>query len=499
MGGSWKRLLQTWDILSDDISKRKRHFPLREQGLCLIRERMADANDRPLILSLDIGTSKVGALALAPERDAIVAACSRRNDTDLPGLPRGRHEQAPPRVLELCLDLLDELLKKPDVRPDAVTALALTGQMHSVLLADAANTPLTPLVTWLDRRTLEDGPGFLGASKQALPPDAAQTVGCDLHPGYGAATLAWWSARGLLPAGCRALTISDYVAASLCGVAATDPTHAASWGLLDIGTLAWNEAILKALGIPRSVLPDIRPSGTPLAPLSQAMAKRLGLPGQVMVHVPLGDNQASVIGATGIRDDRAVVNLGTGGQVSIPRRSPRFVPGVETRPMAPVGYLLVGATLCGGLACAYLCRLYREVAKALTGQDVSEADAYRCLDDLAASAPAGADGLEADTRFAGTRGNPHVRGTLTGISADNFTAANLARAVLEGTVRELADLAHAAGLEGASGLVASGNAAHQNPMLLDIIQREFRLPCRLSEQARESALGAARLAAGYQR
>lgn len=454
---------------------------------------------RKQIIALDIGTTKIAALALRSGPDTPIAICSRQNDSELQGQPRVHHEQDPVRLLCVCLDLLAELLKQPGVNKDSIAAIAITGQMHGVLLTDATNTPLTPLVTWLDRRTLEDGPGFLGALSKKLPADFFQTAGCSLHHGYGGATLAWWAARKLVPNGARALTISDYVASALCGIAATDVTHAASWGLLNVEIRTWNEPVLNALEIPATLLPEIKPGGAPLGPISPSMATRFGLPASVMVHVPIGDNQASVLGATGIRDDRVVLNLGTGGQISIPRRTPRYLPELETRPMLPAGYLLVGATLCGGLAFALICKFFREVAKTLTGQDISEAKAYLCLDDLAASSQIKADGLCVDTRFAGTRGNPHIRGAITGISLDNFTPANLARAVLEGMVHELARLAHAAGMEGASGLVASGGSMHQNPSLLDMIQRDFRLPCRLSDQTMESALGAAILVSGYYR
>ena len=451
-----------------------------------------------LVLALDIGTSKISTLAATVDTNAVVAHCTCANDTKTE-CAREHHEQAPALILELCFECLRDCLNQPGVQAENVAAIAITGQMHSVLLVDSAGRPLTSLVTWLDRRTLEEGPGFLGASKQALPENYGQTTGCDLHPGYGGATLAWWSARNALPSGCLALTISDYVAAALCGKHATDVTHAASWGLLDIESLAWHDTVLQALKIPKSILPEIRQGATMLGRLTEPAAARLGLPQHVTVHVPLGDNQASVIGATSVRDDRAVVHLGTGGQVSIPHRSFRYVPGLETRPMLPGGYLIVGATICGGLASAYLCRFFREVARILTGLDVPEADVYRCLNDLAASAQDDADGLEADTRFAGTRGNPHVRGHIKGISVDNFIPKNFARAIIEGAVQELADLAYAAGLEGASGLVASGSAVHQNPILLDIIQQRFRIPCRLTNHAHASALGAIRLLSGYLR
>lgn len=61
--------------------------------------------------------------------------------------------------------------------------------------------------------------------------------------------------------------------------------------------------------------------------------------------MPIGDNQASIMGVAGLARDVAVVNLGTGGQISIPQPEPVWVDGFETRPMPLGGYVLVGASL----------------------------------------------------------------------------------------------------------------------------------------------------------
>ncbi|HPS02927.1 MAG TPA: hypothetical protein PLA90_15420, partial [Candidatus Sumerlaeota bacterium] len=64
-------------------------------------------------------------------------------------------------------------------------------------------------------------------------------------------------------------------------------------------------------------------------------------------------------------------------------------------------------------------------------------------------------------------------------------------AVLEGMLRELADLGRLAGLGAASRVVASGNAVRKNPILKSLIEESFQLPCSLALHSEEAALGAA--------
>jgi sedoheptulokinase len=209
----------------------------------------------------------------------------------------------------------------------------------------------------------------------------------------------------------------------------------------------------------------------------------------------VGDNQASVVGTVGFALDAAVLNLGTGGQISLPTAGFVRPPGLETRPMPGGGFLLVGASLCGGRSYAYLCQFFRQVAEAVGGAPVDEAAAYERLNALAAAAPDGADGLRADTRFRGTRADASLRGALTGIGAANLTPGGVARAFLEGMVRELAGMIRQPGIPPPREVYASGNAVRRNPLVAALIEREFGAPCRLAPAREEAAVGAARCAA----
>ncbi|MBM4076900.1 MAG: hypothetical protein FJ267_14825 [Planctomycetes bacterium] len=110
----------------------------------------------------------------------------------------------------------------------------------------------------------------------------------------------------------------------------------------------------------------------------------------------------------------------------------------------------------------------------------------------------GTNGLQCDPLFSGTRSNPTVRGTLTGISPQNFTAGHLCRAVLEGMSRSLHDGYRS--IEQISNqprpnLIAAGNGLRENELLCQIVSKLFGRLLRFSSHREEAAYGAAITAA----
>src|SRR5204862_82147 len=74
----------------------------------------------------------------------------------------------------------------------------------------------------------------------------------------------------------------------------------------------------------------------------------------------------------GDRDDTVLVNVGTGGQVSVWSDEFRYDPMLETRPFPGGGYLLACVGLCGGRSYAALERFYRQVGEQLLGGAAGE-------------------------------------------------------------------------------------------------------------------------------
>ena len=89
------------------------------------------------------------------------------------------------------------------------------------------------------------------------------------------------------------------------GAHVTDVTNASRTMLMDLATLQWDDGILSALGIPKSMLPDIRPS-------SQVYGDATGGLAGIPVAGDLGDQQAALFGQTCFSVGEAKNTYGTG-------------------------------------------------------------------------------------------------------------------------------------------------------------------------------------------
>ncbi len=462
------------------------------------------------LLSLDLGTTTITGLLLAGPRPTIVRLARRENDATLKTGQALHAEQDPHRLRELAREVLAELASDgTGADNDGPEGLALTGQMHGLLCVDAGGEPLSPLITWQDRRTAAppaDRTSVWAQLQARLAGRDWQVNGCRIQHGYGAATLFWLAAQGALPAGTRHVcSIAGWLAGQLTGQPpATDPTLAASWGVFDLVRGRWNTELIEDLGLDARLFPPVRPSGEKLGGLLPALARPVGLPAGLPVFNPLGDSQASYLGsvlASGSPAQTVLVNFGTGGQVCW--AVPSFAAPdetVETRPLPPGAaagpqFLRVGASLCGGAAYAWLNDTVRAWL-AEFGLEVGEEQVYERLNALAASCP-DTQGLRARTTFLGVRGDPTVEaGAIEGVTLQNMNLGALARATLNSMVDELYGLyaAHGGPQAGARQVVAAGGAVERNPLLGTLIEQRFGLPVRLGPHPEPAAVGAAWLA-----
>lgn len=447
-------------------------------------------------IGLDLGTTTVTAVLLDAERDEVLSTAQRCNDSPIQTALPTRAEQDAHRLRDLALEVLAELVNSST----SVDGIALTGQMHGLICVDGDGQPLTPLMSWQDRRTAEplpDGSTALARVGVRLCDLPWQENGCRIAHGYGAAILFWLVQQGELPPTTqRVCTLPDWLAGQLTGcLPVTDPTLAASWGVFSLMDDAWNRTFLERLGLNGCIFPPVSPSGERLGGLVPGAARGLGLPSGVPVFNAIGDNQASFLGSVADRERTVLFNLGTGGQICW--QVPEFeTPDetLETRPLPGTGYLRVGASLCGGAAYAWLNRTVRTWL-AEFGLQVDATTVYERLDELVRDCK-DPEGLRVRPTFLGVRGDPAVQaGAIEGITPENLWLGALARATLNGMVDELRDLywGHVSETVGHTHVVATGGGVRKNPMMPGLIRERFGMPVRSPQQSEIAAIGAARM------
>jgi len=455
-----------------------------------------------LLLGIDLGTTKLTAVAFDPDAGRVRARAARPNVAHITSpadRSRGFSEWDARRILDDTLGCLRDLTSQLGPQAAEITSLGITGQQHGTVLVDHQLHPLTPLINWQDRRGNEPvhpaGETWVEQARRRLGPEIARDCGCRLQSGFLAVTLDWLRAHDRLPPRSRACFIMDLFAARLSGGhLACEPTSAGSSGVFHVPRRDWHDGALTALNLSRTQLPPVQEAQQALGPIDPQLARTVGLPDNLTVFPALGDHQASFVGTIADPTREVLVNVGTGAQVALYTDELHFAPPVELRPFPLRGNLLSNVGLTGGWSYQLLAQFFSQVGTDVLAQPPSET-LYPRLNQLAGSIPAGADGLRCEPTFQGTRLDPGIRGSFVGLSPQNFTPAHMARAVLEGMARVLGEglrtVREQAPQFSLGQAVCAGNGLRENPLLAQLVQQEFGVPLHLPAACEEAAVGAA--------
>lgn len=220
------------------------------------------------------------------------------------------------------------------------------------------------------------------------------------------------------------------------GVHATDVTNASRTMLMDLRTLDWDDELLEAFGIPRDMLPDIRPS-SPTEPFGTTLTKG-PMRGEVPIAGILGDQQGATVGQACYDQGDGKNTYGTGNF---------FLLNTGNEPVASENGLLTTVGYKFGDDDPVYCL---EGSIPVTGSSVQWLrDQLRIIDDAAeieflANQVEDTGGIAFVPAFSGLF-SPHwrsdARGAIVGLSRFN-TKNHLARATLEAVCwqsREVAD------------------------------------------------------------
>src|SRR5438874_8104188 len=232
-----------------------------------------------------------------------------------------------------------------------VAAMGITNQRETVVVWDRrTGRPLHRAIVWQDRRTADrcrqlEADGHL--------PLVRDRTGLVLDPYFSATKLAWLFTEGHveLTPDVAAGTIDSWLLWKLTGEHVTDTTNASRTSLFDIRELSWSDELCALFGVPRSVLPEVRPT-----------CGRFGVTNDgIPVAGVAGDQQAALFGQACIEPGMAKNTYGTGSFVlmNVGPECPEPVEGLLTT-MAwelqggAVAYALEGAIFVTGAAIQWL-------------------------------------------------------------------------------------------------------------------------------------------------
>jgi rhamnulokinase len=128
--------------------------------------------------------------------------------------------------------------------------------------------------------------------------------------------------RGGLPAGARRLLmVPDLCHHALCGAAVAEYTNASTTQLLDVRTRRWADDLFSRLALPRELMAEPAPPGTPLGELRPALQKELGLE-PTKILAPATHDTASAVAGCPLAPGWAYVSSGTWSLVGVELASP---------------------------------------------------------------------------------------------------------------------------------------------------------------------------------
>lgn len=431
---------------------------------------------RDAVLGIDLGTSQLKALIRGADGRVLGRG---RAGYPVSASAGGHAESDPDAWREAAQAAVAAAITEAGPRmAGLIGAIGVAGQMHGVVLAAADGTPIRPAVLWLDRRATAEASAY-----ERLPERLTQALGNAPVPGMAGPVLRWLATHesGPVSEARWALQPKDWLRLRLTGQPATEPTDASGTLLFDTGTGTWATELIRELGLPERLLPEIR-DPVSAAPLRPAAAEHLGLRPGIPVAVGSSDTAASLLAAR-LPGDAALLTLGTGGQWVAPGAESPAVPKLNFfRAVDGTSYHL-GPVLNAGSALNWV----------TTTLGASYDDLYATAD-----RPLREDAPVFHPYLVPERGDPATAAgaAWTGMRLAH-TRDDLLRATLEGVAGLLHDRLEdlrAAGHHPKRVVIGGGGARHEGWRTL--LSRIFRLPLDFTEDADWlSATGAALLAA----
>ncbi|GAA3937775.1 glycerol kinase GlpK [Actinomadura viridis] len=362
-------------------------------------------------------------------------------------LPRaGWVEHNPTEIWERTRAVIESTLNRADLRHTDLAALGITNQRETTVVWNRrTGRPYYNAIVWQDTRTdriasaLErEGKGEVIRHRAGLPPATYFSGGKVqwILENVGGVREAAENGEALFG------NIDTWILWHLTGgtdggVHVTDVTNASRTMLMDLETLDWDDELLSFFGIPRAMLPKIRPSS---APDPYGVTRPLGpLGGEVALSGDLGDQQAATVGQVCFAPGEAKNTYGTGNFLLLNTGTElvRSKAGMLTTVCyrfgedAPV-YALEGSIAVTGSAVQWL----RDQLGVISGAAQSESLA-RQVDDNG-----GVYFVPAFSGLFAPYWRSDARGAIVGLSRYN-TNAHLARATLEAICYQSRDVVEA--------------------------------------------------------
>jgi len=384
------------------------------------------------LLALDQGTTSSRALVI--EHSGKVVAVAQKEFTQIFPQP-GWVEHDVNEIWASQIDVAADAIGRAAISRSDIAAIGITNQRETAVVWDRkTGEPVFHAIVWQDRRT---APICDQMRADGLVPVVQQKTGLVIDAYFSGTKVRWIldnvpgarerAERGELAFG----TIDSWLIWKLTKgkVHVTDETNASRTMLFNIHTRDWDDELLKALHVPRSMLPAAKSSSEVYGESEVGTLEGLPIAGIA------GDQQAALFGQMCSKPGMAKNTYGTGcfmlmntGTEAVPSKN-NLLTTIAWRKNNVTEYALEGSVFIAGAVVQWL----------RDGLGIIKTSAE--VEALAATVPDNG-GVYLVPAFVGL-GAPHwdayARGTIVGLTRGS-TKAHIARAALEGIAFQVADL-----------------------------------------------------------
>ncbi|MDC7280402.1 MULTISPECIES: glycerol kinase GlpK [Pseudobutyrivibrio] len=403
-------------------------------------------------------------------------------------------------IWQTQLSVAREALRKVGAKAEDVAAIGITNQRETVIVWDrATGQPITHAIVWQCRRTADWAEQMKGKIP-GIVEKFQQKTGLKFDPYFSGTKIRWIldnvegarerAEKGELCFG----TVDSWLIFKLTKgkVHVTDYSNASRTLLFNINTLEWDDELCQILDIPKSMLPEVKPSS---CIYGESDPEFFG--GPIRIAGAAGDQQAALFGQTCYKEGEAKNTYGTGcfmlmntGEKPIFSKNDLLTTiawGLDGK----VTYALEGSVYVAGAAIQWL----RDELKIVDSSPDSEYFATRVKDTN------GCYVVPAFTGLGAPYWDPYARGAITGLTR-GVNKYHLIRATLESLAYQTYDVLHAMELDSGKHLTAlkvDGGASNNNFLMqfqADIINTDVLRPSCVETTAMGAAYLAG-LAVGY--
>ena len=403
-------------------------------------------------------------------------------------------------IWQTQLSVAREAMRKVGATSDDIAAIGITNQRETVIVWDrATGQPIHHAIVWQCRRTAD----FAEQMKGKIPgivEKFQQKTGLKFDPYFSGTKIRWIldnveGAREKAEKGELAFgTVDSWLIYKLTKgkVHVTDYSNASRTLLFNINTLEWDDELCQILEVPKSMLPEAKPSS---CIYGETDPEFFG--GPIRIAGAAGDQQAALFGQTCYKEGEAKNTYGTGcfmlmntGDKPIFSKNDLLTTiawGLDGK----VTYALEGSVYVAGAAIQWL----RDELKIVDSSPDSEYFATRVKDTN------GCYVVPAFTGLGAPYWDPYARGAITGLTR-GVNKYHLIRATLESLAYQTYDVLHAMELDSGKHLTAlkvDGGASNNNFLMQfqsDIINTDVLRPSCVETTAMGAAYLAG-LAVGY--